>query len=113
MQPDEINDGLQHLILAAQREAFPREQEELRQGENVEKGSPIHCLLPHIDQHGVLSVTGRIDRNMHLPEDTRNPVILPKNHHLTTILVAMYHRRHQQQAAVVKYGSSIGSHIFA
>lgn len=101
--PIEIDEGERHLIRAAQAEHYFNELAMLRHGKPIKKESQIYCLLPHIDKHGLLRMTGRIDKALHLPEDARNPVLLPKDHHLTAILVSTYHRRmrHQQDAAVV------------
>lgn len=103
IQPDEIEAAEQHIIRAVQAETFAAELAALRSGNGVSKSSSIYELLPHIDVHGVMRVTGRIDKATYLAAYTRNPIIMPKDHHVTTILVAWYHRRlrHQQQAAVI------------
>ena len=41
---------------------------------------------------GVLRVGGRISR-AHISPDAMNPMILPKNHHVTTILIRYVHER--------------------
>lgn len=103
LQPQEIAEAERHLIRAVQAEAFAEEVASLKQTKAVDKGSQLRALLPHIDADGIIRATGRVDKAMYMPEDARNPIVLPKEHHLTFILVATYHRRlrHQQQAAVV------------
>lgn len=103
LQPDELEEAERRLIVAAQYEAFGTEINCIRQKKPLDRRSSIRKLLPMIDVHGVLRVTGRMDKAVHMPEDMRNPIILPKNHALTRLVVVMYHRRlmHQQAATVV------------
>lgn len=101
--PEEIENAERHLIRAVQAETFAEELATLRCGKPVDKSSSIRSLLPHIDKYGLIRMTGRADKALHLPEDARNPIVLPKNHPFTTLLVVSYHRRlrHQQQATVI------------
>lgn len=103
LQPEEVSAGERHLIRTTQIEAFSDEIASLRRHTPIDKSSHIFKLMPHLDEYDVLRVRGRIDRATYISNDTRNPIILPNNHYLSTILVASVHRKmgHQQDAAVI------------
>ena len=75
-----------------QKGTFPKELKDLKAGRQVKASSNIVKLKPVIMNDGVLRVGGRISRAPIFP-DAMNPMILPKNHHVTTILIRYVHER--------------------
>ncbi|XP_055585122.1 uncharacterized protein LOC129737973 [Uranotaenia lowii] len=61
---------------------------------SIEKTSPLHRLLPFLDDLGVLRVDGRIREATFIPFDTRFPIILPREHAVTYHLINFYHQRY-------------------
>ncbi|XP_055633296.1 uncharacterized protein LOC129773676 [Toxorhynchites rutilus septentrionalis] len=57
------------------------------------KKSPLYKLSPFIDDCGVVRMDSRLNNALCVPSETRNPIILPKNHYVTNLLVHSYHRR--------------------
>ena len=53
------------------------------------KKSPIYILEPFLDE-GLLRVGGRL-KNAPLPEKAQNPIILPKNHHVSRLVARRAH----------------------
>ena len=75
-----------------QKGTFPQELKDLKAGRQVKASSNIVKLKPVIMDDGVLRVGGRISRAPIAP-DAMNPMILPKHHHVTTILIRYVHER--------------------
>lgn len=75
----------------------------LKNGKAVPKSSHIYQLSPYIDENGVLRVHGRIDNANCIPQDTRRPIILSKEHHFTRLLAIHQHEQmhHQNHEAVI------------
>ncbi|XP_055597416.1 uncharacterized protein LOC129747298 [Uranotaenia lowii] len=61
------------------------------------KSSALYKLNPVIDEHGVLRMQGRIGACEWADEATKNPVILPRQHHVTNLLIADYHAKYHHQ----------------
>ncbi|XP_058811174.1 uncharacterized protein LOC131676064 [Topomyia yanbarensis] len=68
----------------------------------VPKTSCIYKTWPYMDEHGVVRMRGRIGAAHYLPFETRYPVILPKQHPVTTLIVDWYHHqfRHANRETV-------------
>ena len=48
-------------------------------------------LIPSKDEHGLLRAHGRLGNIRTLPDEIRNPVILPKSHRLVELLLVHLH----------------------
>lgn len=100
---DELIRAEQELWKQAQAEAYGQERRVLLETQGtpdnrhnlVQKSSPIYKLWPYVDLEGVIRMRGRICAAWYATPDARNPVILPKNHQITSLLVDLYHRRHR------------------
>ena len=57
------------------------------------KSSELRKLSPFVDQCGILRMRGRLENATIIGNDTKNPIILPRNHHITHLLVDSYHRK--------------------
>jgi hypothetical protein len=84
------------LFKQIQHEAYSCEIEALKNGEEIPSNSPLFKLSPYLEE-GILRVAGRIDASPYASFDTKRPIILPKNHHVTVLLALSYHRRFHHQ----------------
>ena len=48
-------------------------------------------LIPSKDEHGLLRAHGRLENIRTLPDEMRNPIILPKSHRLVELLLVHLH----------------------
>ncbi|KAL7852950.1 hypothetical protein SRHO_G00187350 [Serrasalmus rhombeus] len=77
------------IIQFSQRQTFHEELCALQKGDKIRRSSFIVKLDPFL-QDGVLRVGGRL-HHAALPEHTRHPAILAKNHHVTTLIIRNAH----------------------
>src|SRR5690606_20643415 len=65
--------------------------------ERIMKNKPIQSQLnvynPFLDKDGILRVGGRLRNAEQLDGSTRNPILLPKHSHLSTLIVRDCHWR--------------------
>ncbi|XP_064117743.1 uncharacterized protein LOC135223168 [Macrobrachium nipponense] len=74
-----------------QREVFGDEVKASSRELSVGKSSPIYKLDPFLDsEDGLLKVGGRIRRS-DIPQSAKHPILLPKKHHVTTLLIRHEH----------------------
>ena len=86
------------IISYVQAQSFKREIATLRSDKvnkrtsygEVPKTSSVYRLSPVLSAHGLLCVGGRLEHSM-LPEKEKHPIILPKKHHVTSLLINHYH----------------------
>lgn len=78
------------VIHCVQKELYGEEFKCLEDGIQFSKKSPLKKLNPFIDEDGLLRIGGCIT-NADLPRDERHPVLLPKTHHIATLIVKHYH----------------------
>ncbi|KAI4892094.1 hypothetical protein NFI96_003231 [Prochilodus magdalenae] len=75
----------------------------------IPKSSPLRKLNPFVDADGLLRVGGRITL-ADIPLEEKHPIIVPKKHHIATLLVRHYHEqvahqgRHLTEGAVRSAG---------
>ena len=69
----------------------------------LEKRSPLAKLSPMMDKDGVLRIDGRTAHSNYVAYDAKYPIILAKEHAITTLLLDWYHRkyRHANNETVV------------
>lgn len=80
------------IFKAVQEEMYKEELESLTQKSQVCSQSSLMKLDPFIDGKGLMRVGGRI-RQADLEDLEKHPLILPANHHVTTLLVRHYHNK--------------------
>ena len=56
---------------------------------SIKKSSPIYRLDPKLEDN-LLCIGGRL-RNAPIPKETKHPLILPKNHHISILIARHYH----------------------
>ncbi|XP_055604205.1 uncharacterized protein LOC129752452 [Uranotaenia lowii] len=84
------------IYRCVQQQAFPdkvrlirsRVKEDSPWERTLPKSSALYNLNPVIDEHGVLRMRGRIGTCEWADEATKDPVILPRHHHVTNLLIA-------------------------
>ncbi|XP_058816359.1 uncharacterized protein LOC131679644 [Topomyia yanbarensis] len=72
-------------------------QLEAYQGEMTLLQQRTYQLTPVLDQRGVIVMKGRTRFCDFVTEDAKNPIILPRDHHLTTLIIAYYHQKYHHQ----------------
>ncbi|KAK0140804.1 hypothetical protein N1851_022207 [Merluccius polli] len=88
----------------AQHDAFAVEMKCLSRGEVVPKSSPLRKLNPIVDADGLLRVGGRIPL-ADVPWEEKHPIILPKKHHVATLLERHYHEKVAHQGRHLTEGA--------
>lgn len=101
---DEMEEARNALYRQAQLEGYSSEMRSLKMDlAKVDKSSSLYKLSPFLDEKGVMRMRGRIDRLPWVGFDTKNPIILPRDHPITMHVVDFYHRKyhHHNQETVV------------
>ncbi|XP_053686216.1 uncharacterized protein LOC128735749 [Sabethes cyaneus] len=94
-----------YLIRLAQQEGYPEEVsilQNLPQNSNTQitglpKSSSLYKLTPWLDGHGILRMRTRIAACQYTTEDAKTPIILPRKHHITTLIISHYHNKYHHQ----------------
>ncbi|XP_058454825.1 uncharacterized protein LOC131432514 [Malaya genurostris] len=94
-----------YLVRLAQREAFPEEINLLRNSSHQQqeshnvlpKTSKLRQLTPWLDNRGIMRMRSRIAACAFATEDAKYPIILPREHHLTTLILKHYHHKYHHQ----------------
>ncbi|XP_058456399.1 uncharacterized protein LOC131433814 [Malaya genurostris] len=63
---------------------------------HVAKGQ-LYKLRPIMDERQVLRIPGRIDECKFVSETVKNPILLPRQHYITTLIVDEFHKRYHHQ----------------
>ncbi|XP_075170108.1 uncharacterized protein LOC142242414 [Haematobia irritans] len=71
---------------------FAAEYKALKSNQNVPPSSKLYSLAPFMDSDGLIRVGGRL-QNSYLNFDAQHPIIVPKQHPLTTSMVMYYHEK--------------------
>lgn len=78
------------IIRFCQNQCFSDELKALQRGDKL-KGSSHIVKLDPVVQDGILRVGGRLLQSA-LPTDAKHPVILPKDHHVSTLILRHIHK---------------------
>ena len=88
---DELKQAMENYIIVATEEAFPEEIIALRSGKQIPEDSVLRNVTPFIDPaDGRMKVDGRL-KHAKLQQHARQPVILPSDHRLTSLIIADAH----------------------
>jgi len=93
LSKEELLASEQHLINTAQEQAFKDEIKALKKGKGISESSKLLPLNPIIDQYGILRCNGRLCYADCLPWESRFPIILPKDHHITKLIIKECHEQ--------------------
>lgn len=77
------------MITILQREAFLDERKNLLANKEIPKNSKIIRLCP-VMKNGILRVGGRL-QNAELDIDQTHPILIPKQHPITTLMIRDTH----------------------
>lgn len=91
---EELLEAKASLYRRTQYDTYPSEIIILSDKKQLGVNSPIYRLSPYLDQRNVLRMHGRTDAMAHVDDETKRPVILPKDHYITKLIVASYHERY-------------------
>ena len=104
---EELQDAEQAIVQNVQHQYFDKEIRMLKKAtegkenqpadsqRSVDKHSTIASLDPEL-QDGVLVVDGRL-RYAHIPQNAKHQLIIPKNHHISTLIIRDIHQRVHHQ----------------
>ncbi|RXN11463.1 hypothetical protein ROHU_010601 [Labeo rohita] len=84
------------IIRAMQQEGFTEEFRCIEDGKNILRSSPLFALNPFIDENGLMRFGGRMPR-VNTGFEERNPIIIPRQHHIAVLIVRHYHEQSQHQ----------------
>ncbi|XP_062704409.1 uncharacterized protein LOC109433030 [Aedes albopictus] len=107
----ELRTAEARLIHIAQQEGYPEElrilqnalQQPTESTKLLPKSSPLYKLIPWIDDRGIMRMKTRIAACQFATEDAKNPIILPRKNHITTLIINHYHNcyHHQNHETVI------------
>ncbi|XP_055589908.1 uncharacterized protein LOC129742089 [Uranotaenia lowii] len=96
------------IFRTVQKETYPEEirvlvQSSPKDDRTLKRNSPLAKLSPFLDEHGIMRMETRISAAAFLSYETRNPIILPRDHRSTKLLVLWYHAKyfHQNNDTVI------------
>ncbi|KAI2649143.1 Protocadherin-like wing polarity protein stan [Labeo rohita] len=93
------------VIGSVQREVFKEEYNCIEKGQPISKQSPLKSLNPVVDENGLLRIGGRISLYADVCMKEKHPLILPRTHHISTLLVRFYHEQVQHQGRHITEGA--------
>ncbi|XP_062534461.1 uncharacterized protein LOC134203596 [Armigeres subalbatus] len=102
---EELSCAENFIYQQVQQQAYPDELQMLHNNSprmqpwhrNLPKFSPLYKFSPLVDKHGVLRVQGRIGKCSWVDEYTKNPIILPRNNYVSSLMIADYHAKYHHQ----------------
>ncbi|XP_049918800.1 uncharacterized protein LOC126401515 [Epinephelus moara] len=92
------------VIRSVQEETYTEEIKCIIEQREIPKGSPIKNLDPFIDDQGLLRVGGRI-READLSQAEKNPLIVPGQHHVASLIVKHCHEQTLHQGRLYTEGA--------
>jgi hypothetical protein len=90
---EELRSAKATLIKIVQNQYFHEEIKCLRSKINVGKRSKLKLLCPFIDEYGILRVGGQLNNLQTTNVDKRNPILLPAQSKLTSLIFMYEHYR--------------------
>lgn len=87
---NELNVTLKRILLKIQQQEFKDDLKTIQGGQPLKKNKTISTLDPFIDEDGLLRVGGRL-QNSELPYNQKHPILLPYNHHVTSLIIQDAH----------------------
>lgn len=100
---DEMDQAKEIVLKAAQRAAFVNELLALQADKPLLESSPLQKLSPSLE-NGLICVGGRLKESCLTPME-KNPIILPKDSHISLLLVRHYHEQVKHQGRYMTEGA--------
>ena len=92
LSPSELNEAALLCVRHAQNDSFMKEKTDLVRKGLISPKSSLLSLNPFLDRYQCLRVGGRL-QNIELSFDQQHPMILPKRHHITTLIIEDLHTK--------------------
>ena len=92
LSPNELNEATLLCVRHAQNDSFRKEITDLQRKGRLSNKSSLLTLNPFLDGNQCLRVGGRL-QNSELNFDQQHPLILPKGHHITTLIIEDIHNK--------------------
>ena len=86
---EDLREAETEIIKYCQRSGFKEDLEMLKEHQRVKKGSSLYKLNPELHE-GIMRVGGRLSRAA-MPDDCKQPAILPKESHITELVLRHIH----------------------
>lgn len=103
---DEIREAETFVLKQIQQEFFSKEINSLKSGKPLNKDTSISTLAPFLDENGLMCVGGRLNKAAGiLPSKEINPIILPKNSHISVLLIRHFHEQVKHQGRLFTEGA--------
>ncbi|XP_072384716.1 uncharacterized protein [Diabrotica undecimpunctata] len=88
----ELENTLQRVIKNTQELYYAEEIKTLKSGKPLNGRSKLLNLLPYVDNHSILRVTGRL-QNSDLTHDEKHPLIIPHKSKLSKLIIQHCHTK--------------------
>ena len=89
---EELTFAKNYLIMEAQKTSYPEEYKALEQNKPISEKSSLIKLNPKL-RKGLIIMKGRLDNLQTMPEQLKNPIILPKKDSRITDLIILQHHQ--------------------
>ena len=90
IENEDLERAKRRIAAVVQARSFPKETTDLKDGKPVKTSYKIIELKPFMNENGVMREGGRVSITP-ISADAKNPMILPKDHHIATILIQFLH----------------------
>lgn len=90
---EEIRAAEEYVLRETQLKAFTEEMEALIKQKPLPRTSSLLSYNPWLDEHGLIRMRGRTSRCLFATEEAKNPIILPRDHHVTKLILDHYHNK--------------------
>ncbi|XP_063979914.1 uncharacterized protein LOC135163938 [Diachasmimorpha longicaudata] len=95
---DELKAANDRIIRSTQESAFSGEIKELNKTGLLSRNHRLRILNPFLHENGFIRVGGRL-KNASIPYDQKHPVLIPKGHHISTLLIREEHASNHHAGA--------------
>ncbi|XP_055628950.1 uncharacterized protein LOC129770264 [Toxorhynchites rutilus septentrionalis] len=103
LSAEELTDAANYIYRRAQENVYGEERKLLAKPNRANgtpilpKSSSLYKVEPYLDDAGVMRMRGRIGACDLIDESTKHPVILPRKHHITSLIIQKAHEEFLQQ----------------
>lgn len=100
----ELRAAASHLYRQAQEDAYYEERislscpDDLTGKRTLSKTNALFKLEPYLDDDGVMRMRGRIGACEYLDESAKHPIILPREHPVTSLVILQVHEAYHHQS---------------
>ena len=114
LQPHEVINAEFHFIKKAQQEEFNEEYDVVMKQKCVSVKSSLSCLMPFMDEDGIIRANTRIREADYIPYNVKHPIILPRHHQVSKLIVRQQHLDNNHYGGTIifyhNYHQNIGSY---